>query len=69
MLPRIVEELSFYQVKNRLARLTQDALAARLGTVREVVARSLSALEMRGAIQVNRRLILVSDHERLLEWT
>ena len=54
----LVEELSFYQVTNRLARLltqlpaealdsqssgrlTQDQMAARLGTVREVVARSL----------------------------
>jgi hypothetical protein len=54
MLLGTVEELSFYQVTNRLARLisqlsvpqlervrgerlTQDELAARIGTVREVV--------------------------------
>jgi CRP/FNR family transcriptional regulator len=81
-----VEELNFYQVTNRLARLieqlpaeqlegprearlTQDVLAARLGTVREVVARSLKELERSGAIQVNRGHIQVVDGERLLEWT
>ena len=86
MLLGTVEELSFYQVTNRLARLikklpaeqlegskethlTQDALAARLGTVREVVARSLKELERSGAIQVNRGQIKVVDDERLLEWT
>lgn len=86
MLPGTVEELSFYQVTNRLARLikqlpveqlegrkeaclSQDALAARLGTVREVVARSLHELERSGAIQLNRGHIQVIDHERLLEWT
>lgn len=35
-------------------RLTQDEIASRLGTVREVVARSLRDLERRGAIEVNR---------------
>ena len=53
-LVRKVSEMAFYQVTNRLARLiteipaeaarphwTQEQLAARLGTVREVVARSL----------------------------
>jgi CRP/FNR family transcriptional regulator len=81
-----VEELTFYQVTNRLARLieqlpaeqlegprearlTQDVLAARLGTVREVVARSLKELERSGAIQVNRGHIHVVDDNRLLEWT
>ena len=53
----------------REARLTQDVLAARLGTVREVVARSLKELERSGAIKVNRGQIQVVDDERLLEWT
>ena len=85
MLLGTVEELNFYQVTNRLARLinqlpadqlegtkksrlTQDALAARLGTVREVVARSLRELERSGAIQVQRGNIKVVDDDRLLEW-
>jgi len=82
----MVEELSFFQVTHRLARLiqdmppeqlsggagqrlTQDEMAARLGTVREVVARSLRELERSGAIQVQRRQIRVTDHDRLQEWT
>lgn len=85
MLVGMVEELSFFQVTNRLARLisqlpeeqlegpaqqriTQDQLAARLGTVREVVARSLRELERSGAIQVSRRQIQITDLEALSEW-
>jgi CRP/FNR family transcriptional regulator len=85
MLVGLVEEISFLQVTNRLARLiyslpeeqlqgkgasrlTQDDLAARLGTVREVVARSLKELEYSGAIQVARRKILVTDKSLLREW-
>jgi CRP/FNR family transcriptional regulator len=81
----MIEELSFYQVTNRLARLinqlppeqlegmlgqrmTQHELAARLGTVREVVARSLRDLERSGAIRVNRRQIQVVDKKVLAEW-
>ena len=86
MLLGTVEELNFYQVTNRLARLinqlpaeqlegskkgrlTQDALAARLGTVREVVARSLRELERSGAIQVKRGHTQVIDNDRPFEWT
>lgn len=82
MLVGTVEELSFYQVTNRLARLlsrlapeqleeqhiTQDQLAARLGTVREVVARSLRDLERSGAIRVERRQIQVLNEELLRDW-
>jgi len=86
MLLGTVEELSFYQVTNRLARLisqlpgtqlqgdrgqrlTQDALVARLGTVRDVVARSLRELKRSGAILFNRGQIHVTDEDRLKEWT
>ena len=85
MMVGIVEELSFYQVTNRLARLlsqlppdqlsgeassriTQDQLAARLGTVREVVSRSLRELERSGAIRVYRRQIEVIDPAALELW-
>ena len=85
MLVGLVEELSFFQVTNRLARLisqlpedqlegrseqrlTQDELAARLGTVREVVARSLKELERSGAIQSERGRIQVMDDNLLKEW-
>lgn len=86
MLVNLVEELSFHQVTNRLARLiiqlppeqlqgktsqriTQDQLAARLGTVREVVARSLRELERSGAIRVRRRQIQVVNRDLLAAWT
>lgn len=85
MLVEMLEELSFYQVTNRLARLigqlpseqlegqatqriTQDQLAARLGTVREVVARSLRELERSGAIEVKRRQIQVVNQSILQDW-
>jgi len=82
MLVGAVEELSFCQVTNRLARLisrlpteqledqhiTQDQLAARLGTVREVVARSLRDLERSGAIRVERRQIRVVNERLLHDW-
>ncbi|MBC8496096.1 MAG: Crp/Fnr family transcriptional regulator [Anaerolineales bacterium] len=85
MLVGMVEELSFYQVTTRLARLisnlpteqlvgnasqrlTQDDLAARVGTVREVVARSLRKLERSGAIEVSRQKIHVINKGRLIEW-
>ncbi len=81
-LVRKVSEMAFYQVTNRLARLitelpvadtrphwTQEQLAARLGTVREVVARSLKELEKSGAIRIKDRRIQIADREVLLQWT
>jgi CRP-like cAMP-binding protein len=85
-LVRMVSEMAFYQVTNRLARLiseipaeelsgqgnmrwTQDQLAARLGTVREVVARSLRELERSGAIEAENRKIIIKDREVLQQWT
>ncbi len=85
MMVQKVEELSFYQVTNRLARLisqlpeeqlsdlasfriTQNQLAAQLGTVREVVARSLSELQRSGAIRVRRRQIEIVDKTVLRNW-
>jgi CRP/FNR family transcriptional regulator len=81
-LVRMVSEMAFYQVTHRLARLieelpqdrstphwTQEQLAARLGTVREVVARSIKELERSGAIRIEDRRILIADREVLQEWT
>lgn len=81
-LVRMVSEMAFYQVTHRLARLiseqppedlsgapwTQEQLAARLGTVREVVARSLKELERSGAINLDKRRIAVADSEVLAQW-
>lgn len=81
MLVQLLEDLAFFQVTQRLARLLlqesarperlknikQDELAARLGTVREVVSRSLKELERCGAIRVERRQIQILELDRLRE--
>ncbi len=77
-----VSEMAFYQVTHRLARLiaemseekpmphwTQEQLAARLGTVREVVARSLKELERSGAIKIEDRRIHIADQEIFRQWS
>lgn len=78
MFVELVNNLSLYQVTQRLARylldlavdpvsgrkvkkITQEQLAAQLGTVREVVARALRDLEHTGAIRVSRGKIEVLD--------
>jgi CRP-like cAMP-binding protein len=79
---RMVSEMAFYQVTHRLARLisefpagqprphwTQEQLAAQLGTVREVVARSLKELERSGAIRIEDRRIHIADNDVLRQWT
>lgn len=80
---RMVSEMAFYQVTHRLARLiaddlpqeknapqwTQEQLAARLGTVREVVARSLKELERSGAIRIEDRRIQIADKEIFRQWS
>ncbi len=78
---RMVSEMAFYQVTHRLARLidvelqqdksihwTQEQLAARLGTVREVVARSLKEMERSGAIKMEDRQIHIVDREVFEQW-
>jgi len=78
---RMVSEMAFYQVTHRLARLiseyaeeprphwTQEQLAAQLGPVREVVARSLKELERSGAIRIEDRRIHIADDNVLRQWT
>lgn len=80
-----LEEMSFCQVTQRLARLisrmspeqlagetaermTRDQMAARLGTVREVLARSLRELEHSGAIRLSQHRIYIQDKAILNEW-
>ena len=77
-----VEDLSFRQVVGRVAkillehagdgidprqRLTQQEMAAMAGTAREVVGRSLKALEDEGAIRLERHRIVITDKEALKE--
>ncbi len=75
----LVAELSFHQVIGRLARmllryggeteegfrLTQQDMAAAVGTTREVVNRSLKVLEDRGVIRLVRHRIEIIDEDAL----
>lgn len=76
----LVEDLSFRHVIGRVAkillehagdgtgarpRLTQQDMAAMAGTVREVVGRSLKALEEEGAIRLERHRIVITNKESL----
>jgi CRP-like cAMP-binding protein len=76
----LVEDLSFRHVISRVARvllenagdgttpgtrLTQQEMAAMVGSVREVVARSLKALESEGAIRLERQRIRITDRKAL----
>jgi CRP-like cAMP-binding protein len=76
----LVEDLSFRHVISRVAKilfehiggemgrgpqLTQQEMAAMAGTAREVVGRSLKALEEEGAIKLDRHRIIITDKEAL----
>lgn len=78
----LVEDLSFKHVISRVARillehsgdgddtrlrLTQQEMAAMAGTAREVVGRSLKALEEGGAIRLERHRIVITDQGALKE--
>ncbi|MFC2005740.1 Crp/Fnr family transcriptional regulator [Chloroflexota bacterium] len=78
----LVEDLSFRHVIGRVARillehagdgigpklrLTQQEMAAMAGTVREVVARSLKALEEEGTIKLDHHRIVIINKEALKE--
>ncbi|MFC2017925.1 Crp/Fnr family transcriptional regulator [Chloroflexota bacterium] len=78
----LVEDLSFRHVIGRVAkilldyasdgtgprpRLTQQEMAAVAGTAREVVGRSLKALEGEGAIRLDRNRIIIADRKILKE--
>ena len=76
----LVEEVAFQRMDRRLAgyltdrvaragaaelALTHEAVAADLGTAREVVSRLLKCFEKRGVVQLSRGRITVRDPERL----
>ena len=79
-LTSLVEDLSFKPVIGRVAKillenseespdsrpkLTQQDMAAMAGTAREVVGRSLKALEEEGVIRLERHRLVISDKEAL----
>jgi CRP-like cAMP-binding protein len=76
----LIDDLSFKPVVGRVAkilleymgngagpgqRITQQDMAAIVGTVREVVGRSLKALERNGIIRIDRHRIVIIDREAL----
>jgi CRP-like cAMP-binding protein len=76
----LVEDLSFRHVTSRVAkmlmgyigsgpderpRLTQQEMAAIIGTAREMVGRSLKTLESTGAIRIERARIVIADRKEL----
>lgn len=69
-LARLIRELPDGELSGEAnVRVTQDQLAARLGTVREVISRSLKELERSGAIRVENRRIHIQDADVLQQWT
>jgi len=79
-LVELVEDLSFRHVLSRVAkillehasdgtglrpRLTQQEMAAMAGTAREVVGRSLKALEEEGLIRLERHRIVITNRQAL----
>jgi len=66
-LARLLRQLSSKQLSGDSSeRLTQDDLASGIGTVREVVSRSLKELEKKGTIDVQRGKIQILNREKLI---
>ena len=78
----LVEDLSFRHVTGRVAkvlleyagngadekpRLTQQEMAAMIGTAREMVGRSLKTLEEEGTIRMEHNRVIITDQEMLRE--
>lgn len=78
----LVEDFSFRHVTSRVAkmlleyadrkagegpRLTQQEMAAMIGTAREMVGRSLKNLESAGTIRMERNRIIIADQQALKE--
>ncbi len=57
------------QEPSPVQRLTQDEMAAMVGTVRDVIGRALKTLEKAGAIKIEGQRILVVDTKKLQEMT
>jgi len=77
---QMLEDLALHSVRGRLARFllevctaeeglsrrwTQDEIAARLGSVRDVIGRTLRAFADEGVISIDRQRIVVRDIEAL----
>jgi CRP/FNR family transcriptional regulator len=80
-LTNLTEDLALRTVRGRLARFliseadlgsvdrewTQEEMAVRLGTVRDVIGRTLRSLEDEGLVRRERQQIILLDREALME--
>lgn len=63
----LLEQTQVQEPKDMAQMLTQEEMASRLGTVREVVGRALRNLASAGIIEFDRHRIVILDAERLAE--
>lgn len=63
----LLEQAQAEEPKDCAQMLTQEEMASRLGTVREVVGRALRSLAASGIIEFDRHRIVIRDPERLAE--
>lgn len=63
----LLEQAQAQDPKDMAQMLTQEEMASRLGTVREVVGRALRNLATNGIIEFDRHRIVIRDSERLAE--
>ena len=63
----LLEREKLGQADTTMLRVTQQEMASMIGTVREMVSRSLRELETMGVISLKRNQIIITDRDRLLE--
>ncbi|MBI4303151.1 MAG: Crp/Fnr family transcriptional regulator [Chloroflexi bacterium] len=63
----LLEREKLAQAGDKELKITQQEMASMIGTVRELVSRSLRELEEMDAISLNRNQIVITDRKRLLE--
>ena len=63
----LLEKEELTRVGAKETRITQQEMASMIGTVREIVSRSLRDLETMGFINLKRNQIIVTNRDRLLE--
>ena len=63
----LLEKEKLARAGNEEIRVTQQEMASMIGTVREIVSRSLRELEAMGAISLKHNQIIITKRDRLLE--
>ena len=63
----ILEREELVRAGTAETRITQQEMASMIGTVREIVSRSLRDLEAMGAVALRHNQIIIADKEKLLK--